>query len=230
MARDSRLEAFPRWIIFGCIAIAVILTNLATILTLPTFSYEFLTMASIVSKPTQEWRSEKDGVKYLVSTSRDHISLSFVNDALSTDEMPWAKTLPLEDLEMLLANSLTLGVYIVSPKIAPPSTVSSPSSPRTPSPTLDMAEDLEQIGMARFITDFVTLAYLTDVYILPEYRHRGLSTWLIECSDEVIKTMPHLRRAMLMSSLTKEKFYNNKLGMHRMQDEEDMLCMSTRNF
>jgi len=36
-----------------------------------------------------------------------------------------------------------------------------------------------QIGFARVITDFVTYAYLCDVYIVEERRGRGLGSWLI---------------------------------------------------
>jgi GNAT superfamily N-acetyltransferase len=38
-----------------------------------------------------------------------------------------------------------------------------------------------QIGFARVITDRATIAYLGDVFVLPEYRGRGLGTWLVEC-------------------------------------------------
>ena len=33
----------------------------------------------------------------------------------------------------------------------------------------------EQIGFARMISDFATMAYLADVYILEEHRGKGLS-------------------------------------------------------
>jgi GNAT superfamily N-acetyltransferase len=38
-----------------------------------------------------------------------------------------------------------------------------------------------QIGFARVISDHATFAYLGDVFVLPEYRGRGLSKWLVEC-------------------------------------------------
>jgi len=38
-----------------------------------------------------------------------------------------------------------------------------------------------QIGFARVISDRVTIAYLGDVFVLPEYRGKGLGKWLIEC-------------------------------------------------
>ena len=38
-----------------------------------------------------------------------------------------------------------------------------------------------QIGLARVISDYATIAYLGDVYVLSEYRGRGLSKWMMEC-------------------------------------------------
>lgn|SRR5690606_16498949 len=39
----------------------------------------------------------------------------------------------------------------------------------------------EQIGFARVITDYATIAYVGDVFVLDEYRDRGLGKWLVEC-------------------------------------------------
>lgn len=36
-------------------------------------------------------------------------------------------------------------------------------------------------GFARVISDHATIAYLGDVFVLPAYRGRGLSKWLMEC-------------------------------------------------
>jgi GNAT superfamily N-acetyltransferase len=38
-----------------------------------------------------------------------------------------------------------------------------------------------QVGFARVISDYATIAFLNDVFVLPEYRGRGLSKWLMEC-------------------------------------------------
>ncbi|MBN1240468.1 MAG: GNAT family N-acetyltransferase [Gammaproteobacteria bacterium] len=38
-----------------------------------------------------------------------------------------------------------------------------------------------QVGFARVISDYATIAYLADVFVLPEYRGRGLAKWLMEC-------------------------------------------------
>jgi GNAT superfamily N-acetyltransferase len=36
-----------------------------------------------------------------------------------------------------------------------------------------------QIGLTRVVTDYATVAYLADVYVLPAYRGRGLGKWMI---------------------------------------------------
>jgi GNAT superfamily N-acetyltransferase len=38
-----------------------------------------------------------------------------------------------------------------------------------------------QIGLARVVTDRATFAWLCDVFVLEDYRGRGLSKWLMEC-------------------------------------------------
>lgn len=39
----------------------------------------------------------------------------------------------------------------------------------------------KQIGVLRVITDYSTFAYLCDVIIDEEYRHKGLGVWFLEC-------------------------------------------------
>ncbi len=47
-----------------------------------------------------------------------------------------------------------------------------------------------QVGFARVVTDYVTIAFLADVFVLEEHRGRGLGVWLIE----FVTKMPELRR------------------------------------
>jgi ribosomal protein S18 acetylase RimI-like enzyme len=42
-----------------------------------------------------------------------------------------------------------------------------------------LLEHERQIGFARVITDYVTYAYLCDVFIIEERRRQGLGTWLM---------------------------------------------------
>jgi GNAT superfamily N-acetyltransferase len=44
-----------------------------------------------------------------------------------------------------------------------------------------LLEGNRQIGFARVISDRATFAYLADVFVLAEYRGKGLAKWMIEC-------------------------------------------------
>ena len=65
----------------------------------------------------------------------------------------WAKGIPRVTVERSLAHSLCFAVL----------------------------DGDRQVGFARVISDHATIAYLGDVFVLPEYRGRGLSRWLMEC-------------------------------------------------
>lgn len=58
----------------------------------------------------------------------------------------------------------------------------------------------EQAGFARVITDYATFAYLADVFVLPQFRGRGLSKWLMS----VIMEHPDLQRLRRWSLATKD--------------------------
>lgn len=76
-----------------------------------------------------------------------------------------------------------------------------------------------QIGLARIITDESTFAYLTDVFIIPEYQGKGLGKWLMECINETLKSWPNLRSAMLYTGghdgERAMKFYEKMFGMKK---------------
>jgi GNAT superfamily N-acetyltransferase len=61
-----------------------------------------------------------------------------------------------------------------------------------------LKEDDRQIGFARVITDFVTYAYLCDVYIVEERRGRGLGSWLIHSVLEY-PDLKNLKRVALIT-------------------------------
>jgi GNAT superfamily N-acetyltransferase len=56
-----------------------------------------------------------------------------------------------------------------------------------------------QVGFARVISDHATIAYLGDVFVLPEYRGRGLAKWLVECVTSHSE-LQGLRRWILATS------------------------------
>ncbi len=89
--------------------------------------------------------------EFEISTDPSRIDVAAVHDFLSTSY--WAKGIPLEIVRRSIQNSLCFGIY----------------------------RSKEQIGFARVITDRATFAYLADVFVIEEYRGRGLSKWLMQC-------------------------------------------------
>jgi GNAT superfamily N-acetyltransferase len=57
-------------------------------------------------------------------------------------------------------------------------------------------EGTRLVGFCRVITDQATFAYLADVFVLPAYRGRGLSKWMMACVREH-PALQGLRRFML---------------------------------
>lgn len=61
-----------------------------------------------------------------------------------------------------------------------------------------LMEGGRQIGLARVITDYVTYAYLCDVYIEKKRRGQGLGSWLVRCVLEH-PDLKHLKRVALIT-------------------------------
>ena len=57
-----------------------------------------------------------------------------------------------------------------------------------------------QVGFARVVSDRATFAYVGDVFVLPDYRRRGLSVWLMQ----VIVSHPDLQGLRRWSLLTRD--------------------------
>jgi len=89
--------------------------------------------------------------EFIISTDRSRLQFDAIHKYLS-EESYWAKERTREQTETAIKNSLSFGVY----------------------------KDEKQIGFARVVTDYATFAYLGDVFILEEFRGRGLSKWLME--------------------------------------------------
>jgi ribosomal protein S18 acetylase RimI-like enzyme len=106
--------------------------------------------------PLLSFEHHRDG--FTLSTDPGRLDLGAIHAFLSTSY--WAEGIPRELLERAVRNSLCFGLYAEEPA------------------------GERQIGFARVITDMATYAYLCDVYVLPEWRGRGLGTWLMECVME----------------------------------------------
>ncbi|RHZ49372.1 hypothetical protein CDV55_101300 [Aspergillus turcosus] len=144
---------------------------------------------------TQTWTKGA----YFISTDSSLIPLETLNAWFASDDLYWAKPLPLDILKQSLENSLCFGLYYSNTPDQPDNTSTGP----------------EFIGIARFITDYTTFVYITDVYVHSGHQGKGLGSWLVECIGEVIDAMPYLRRSMLLTKDWERSvpFYKRILGM-----------------
>lgn len=96
---------------------------------------------------------------FLISTDPGRLDIDAIHAYLSRSY--WAANIPKDVVERSVRGSLCFGLYTGE----------------------------AQIGFARVITDRATFAYLADVYVLEDYRGRGLSKWLMR----VIMSHPDLQ-------------------------------------
>lgn len=94
------------------------------------------------------------------------VQLDALHDVMASDLLWWAKPLARPQLVTMVTNSVCLGVY------------------KTDTDGPD-GQPGAMIGFGRLVTDRVTFAYLTDVYILPAYQRRGLGAWMMRCLREL---------------------------------------------
>lgn len=152
--------------------------------------------------------------EFVISTDPRLLSIQAINAAYAMDFLYWANPFPEDELRQILSGSLCFGVYSYN------RSNNKTSASHSHADNSIAPDEVEQIGMARLITDTVTFAYLTDVYVLPAYQSRGLGSWLLDCVAETLSVdnMPRLRRVMLLTSSRKsdggkaERFYESKLG------------------
>jgi GNAT superfamily N-acetyltransferase len=90
--------------------------------------------------------------EFEVTTDRDRLEIETIHNFLAL-ESGWAKGIPRQIVERSIEGSLCFGLFHRN----------------------------RQVGFARVITDCATIAYLGDVFVLKDYRGRGLAKWLMEC-------------------------------------------------
>jgi GNAT superfamily N-acetyltransferase len=105
--------------------------------------------------------------EFLISTSRERLDLELVHGFLTN--CYWSRGIPRETVERSIEHALCFGVYDASGA---------------------------QVGFARVISDFATIAYVGDVFVLETHRGRGLGKWLMQCIVEH-PALQNLRRWIL---------------------------------
>ena len=87
---------------------------------------------------------------FSISTDPAELDVPAIHHFLST-QSSWAIGMPLATLQRAIEHSLCFGGFV----------------------------DARQVAFARVVTDRATFANLVDVYVLPEFRGRGLSKRLV---------------------------------------------------
>ena len=134
---------------------------------------------------------------FCISTQKEKLDIDAIHEFLSTKAY-WCLNIPRNKVETAIKNSLCFGVYL---------------------------ED-KQIGFARIISDYSTIAYLGDVYVLEEYRGRGLSKWLMEVIMSY-PTLQELRRWILLTGDAHELY--RKFGWTEIADTTKWMEIHNRN-
>jgi GNAT superfamily N-acetyltransferase len=116
------------------------------------------------------WR--RDGFR--ISTDPAELDVAALHAYLSRSY--WAQGIPREVVERSVRHSLCFGLYE------------------------EKEWSKRQVGFARVVSDRATFAYLGDVYVLEDYRGRGLSKWLMEC----VRTHPELQGLRRWSLATRD--------------------------
>jgi GNAT superfamily N-acetyltransferase len=107
--------------------------------------------------------------EFLISTDPARLNLDVIHGFLTN--CYWSKGIPREVVARSVEHSLCFGVYDGSGA---------------------------QVGFARVVSDFATVAYLGDVFILESHRGRGLSKWLMESITQH-PALQGLRRWILLT-------------------------------
>jgi len=125
---------------------------------------------------------------YRISSVQSEMNAESIHEFIS--QSYWAKGIPLETLKKAIRNSLCFGIFNC---------------------------EGTQVGFARMITDSATYAYLADVYVLEEYRGKGLSKWLMQ----EIMSHPELQglRRMTLATLDAHGLYE-KYGFSELAKPE----------
>jgi len=119
---------------------------------------------------------EASSETYFITTDISKLDVNVIHRYLS-EESYWAQGIPKDIVEKAIQHSISFGLFYK-----------------------DDANNLTQIGFARLVTDRATFAYLADVFVLKEYRGKGLSKWLMK----IIQLHPELQNLRRWLLTTKD--------------------------
>lgn len=86
---------------------------------------------------------------YEISTDRNRLDITLIHEFLTSSY--WAQGIPRSVVEKSIQNSLCFGAFLGA----------------------------RQVGFARVVSDFASIAYIADVFVVPEHRGRGIAKLLM---------------------------------------------------
>ena len=89
--------------------------------------------------------------EYFISTNKQLLQPNVIHNYLS--QSYWAKNRPMWKVQRSIEHSLCFGIYFGK----------------------------EQVGFCRVVSDYITIAWIADVFVLEPHRGKGLSKWLMKC-------------------------------------------------
>jgi GNAT superfamily N-acetyltransferase len=129
--------------------------------------------------------------EFMISTDPARLDLDVIHEFLTN--CYWAKGIPRDVVARSIEHSLCFGIYDGSRQEASPSRIEREKDGATPA-----KQGFQQVGFARVISDFATIAYLGDVFVLESHRGLGLGKWMMECIMQH-PALQGLRRWMLLT-------------------------------
>ncbi|PHH89575.1 hypothetical protein CDD83_5750 [Cordyceps sp. RAO-2017] len=146
----------------------------------------------------------RDG--FFLTTDKALLDHAVVHDAFDSDLMWWNDPLEPKQMRKMLDNCLTLSLYAV------PDTEADMNG-NAGLPRATHGPDFNMVGLARIVTDYVTFAYVTDVFVLERFQRKGLASWMMRALKELVDEWPNLRGLMLMTSdQAAARMYQRELG------------------
>jgi GNAT superfamily N-acetyltransferase len=117
-----------------------------------------------------EWRRGE----LVISTDPTRLNIDVIHAFLTN--CYWAKGIPRDVVARSMEHSLCFGIYDESTSKSPTS-----HKEREKGGSTALTKPPAQVGFARVVSDFATIAYLGDVFVMDSHRGRGLGKWMMEC-------------------------------------------------
>jgi GNAT superfamily N-acetyltransferase len=131
---------------------------------------------------------EKD--EFIISTDKSKLNRALIHKYLNESSY-WAQGRSFDKVNKSIENSLCFGVYDRNGHMA---------------------------GFARVVTDYTTFGWVCDVFVLDEYKGRGLGKWLIQ----TIVELPELyeMKRLILATRDAHELYRKYGGFQNMQSPE----------